>query len=170
MNLGDLKAPRGATHRKKRLGRGIGSGHGKTSSRGHQGQGSRTSGTVRPGFEGGQMPLYRRVPKFGFKNPFRVEYQPVNVRELDARAEKGKDGVIGPKLLAEAGLIHSAEKPVKILADGEVKSKVTVKAEAFSEGAKKKIEAAGGKAELIVHTVNPPPPRGSSKADRKQPA
>lgn len=165
MNLGDLKPPTGATHYKKRVGRGTGSGHGKTSGRGHKGQRGRSSGNVRPGFEGGQMPFYRRVPKFGFQNPFRVEYQPVNIRDLEAAAKHGQGGVVDGKALKAAGLIHAADKPVKILGDGELKAKLTVKAEKFSEEAKKKIEAAGGKAESIAPAPPKPVERRSKKTE-----
>jgi large subunit ribosomal protein L15 len=167
MNLGDLKPPKGATHKSKRVGRGIGSGMGKTSTRGHKGQRGRSSGNVRPGFEGGQMPFYRRVPKFGFKNPFRVEYQPVNVRDLEQAAKHAKDGIVDGKAFKAAGLIHSADRPVKILGDGELKSKVTVKAERFSEEAKKKIEAAGGKAELLAKPEPKPVVRHKNKTAKK---
>jgi large subunit ribosomal protein L15 len=155
MNLSDLKPAHGATHRRKRVGRGTGSGHGKTSGRGHKGQRARSSGNVRPGYEGGQNPFQRRVPKFGFSNPFRIEYQPVNVRDLEAAAKHAKGGVIDAAAFKAAGLIHSAQKPVKILSTGDLKAKLTVKADRFSEEAKKKIEAAGGKIELIVVETKP---------------
>lgn len=149
MNLSDLKPPSGATSYKKRVGRGIGSGLGKTSGRGHKGQRARSSGNVRPGFEGGQNPLYRRAPKFGFQNPFRTEYQAVNVRQLEAAAKYATGGVVDAAAFKKAGLIHHANSPVKILGEGELKLKLTVKANAFSAEAKKKIEAAGGKLDLI---------------------
>ena len=149
MNLSDLKPPSGATSYKKRLGRGLGSGLGKTSGKGHKGQRARSSGNVRPGFEGGQNPLYRRVPKVGFQNPFRREFQAVNVRDLEKASKLGTGGVVDAIALKKAGLIHHAARPVKILSVGDVKAKLTVKAEAFSAEAKKKIEAAGGKAEVI---------------------
>lgn len=162
--LSDLKPPKGAVTTKKRLGRGIGSGLGKTSGKGHKGQRARSSGNVRPGFEGGQMPFYRRVPKYGFKNPFRVEYQPVNVRDLEVAAKLASGGVVASKAFKAAGLIHSADKPVKILATGDLKSKITVRANRFSEEAKKKIEAAGGKIELI-----PEPKPAPAKPTRAKP-
>ena len=155
MNLTDLKAPKGANVNKKRLGRGIGSGLGKTSGKGHKGQRARSSGNVRPGFEGGQMPLYRRIPKFGFKNPFRTEYQPVNVRDLEQASKFANAGVIDAASFKKAGLIKSADRPIKILGTGDLKAKFTVKAEKFSEEAKKKIEAAGGKIEQIIREVAP---------------
>jgi large subunit ribosomal protein L15 len=110
---------------------------------------------VRPGFEGGQMPLYRRIPKFGFKNPFRLEYQPVNVRDLEQAAKHAK-GVVDAEAFKKAGLIHHESEPVKILGTGDLKAKLTVKANAFSAEAKKKIEAAGGKIDLIPK-VDPKP-------------
>lgn len=149
MNLSDLKPPKGAVMTTKRVGRGLGSGLGKTSGRGHKGQRARSSGNVRPGFEGGQMPLYRRIPKFGFQNPFRTEYQPVNVNQLEQAAKHATAGVIDAEALKKAGFIHHKSAPVKILGTGELKAKVTVKANAFSAEAKKKIEAAGGKVDLI---------------------
>ena len=149
MNLSDLKPPKGAVMTSKRVGRGLGSGLGKTSGRGHKGQRARSSGNVRPGFEGGQMPLYRRIPKFGFQNPFRTEYQPVNVNQLEAANKHATNGVIDAAALKKAGFIHHADSPVKVLGSGELKAKVTVKANAFSAEAKKKIEAAGGKVDLI---------------------
>ncbi len=149
MNLSDLKPPVNATSARKRVGRGIGSGLGKTSGRGHKGQRARTSGNVRPGFEGGQMPFHRRVPKFGFQNPFRVEYQPVNVRDLEAAAKFATNGVIDAAALKAAGKIHHADRPVKLLSVGEAKAKFTVRVDRYSAEAKKKIEAAGGKAELV---------------------
>jgi large subunit ribosomal protein L15 len=155
MNLSDLKPAHGATHRRKRVGRGTGSGHGKTSGQGHKGQRARSSGNVRPGYEGGQMPFSRRVPKFGFTNPFRVEYQPVNVSDLERAAKHAKAGVIDAAALKAAGMIHHVQGPVKILGGGELKAKLTIKADRFSEEAKKKIEAAGGKIELIAHERKP---------------
>lgn len=163
MNLGDLKPPRGANTSKKRVGRGVGSGLGKTSGRGHKGQRATTSGNVRPGFEGGQLPFYRRVPKFGFKNPFRVEYQPVNVSDLDQAVKHAKKGVVDAAALKAAGLIWSTVKPVKVLAAGELKTKVTVRANRFSAEAKKKIEAAGGTAEQIPDKTPAPVQRHKNK-------
>jgi large subunit ribosomal protein L15 len=162
MNLSDLKPPKGATSYKKRLGRGLGSGLGKTSGKGHKGQRARSSGNVRPGFEGGQMPLYRRIPKFGFKNPFRTEYQPVNVRDLE-QAAKHASGVVDAAAFKKAGLIHHESAPVKILGTGELKAKLTVKANAFSAEAKKKIEAAGGKVDLIAKVEPKPVVRHKNK-------
>ena len=172
MNLSDLKPPKGAVMTTKRVGRGLGSGLGKTSGRGHKGQRARSSGNVRPGFEGGQQPLYRRIPKFGFKNPFRVEYQPVNVRDLEQAAKHATGGVVDGKALEAAGLIHHSYNPVKILGTGELKAKLTVKVEAFSAEAKKKIEAAGGKIEVVLlegAPVDPNKIRPSLVSKQKKP-
>jgi large subunit ribosomal protein L15 len=142
MNLSTIKAPRKASEKRKRVGRGMGSGMGKTSTRGHKGQGSR-SGTLR-GFEGGQMPLHRRLPKRGFKNIFREEYAIVN---LDRLATLGETE-INPDVLKKAGVV-SGNKPVKILGDGDLKSALTVKAHKFSKSAQEKITKAGGKFEVL---------------------
>src|SRR5438034_6679064 len=142
MNLSNLKPPKGMKHAKKRVGRGQGSGQGKTAGRGHKGAKSRSGFKHKRGFEGGQMPLHRRVPKRGFHNPFRVEYQVVN---LDAIAEKFDAGtVVTPDLLRERGLVHGADAPVKVLARGDVAKALTVRAHKFSGKATEKIAAAGG--------------------------
>lgn len=148
MNLNHLRPAPGAKRTAKRVGQGIGSGSGKTSSRGHKGQNSRSGGGVRPGFEGGQMPLMRRIPKRGFNNArFRTLYQHVN---LDKLAVNFKDGdTVTIKDLYETRLVRKLDKPVKILARGEISGSLTIRAHAFSEQAVKKIEAAGGKAEVI---------------------
>jgi len=135
----------GATHYRKRVGRGPGSGHGKTAGRGYKGQKSRTGYRHQRGFEGGQMPLHRRVPKRGFTNIFRVEYDVVNLSELD-RFEAGQ--AITPETLAAARLSRR-NRPVKILGDGQVGKALTVSAHKFSAGAQAKIEAAGGRCEVI---------------------
>ena len=143
----ELMPSAGATKSRKRVGRGDASGHGSYSGRGLKGQKARAGGRVRPGFEGGQNPLIKKLPqKRGFVNPFRVEYDVVNVAELN-HFEAGT--VVTPELLVSAGVLKSAAKPVKILADGEVDRALTVKAKAFSIEAKAKIEAAGGKVEEI---------------------
>ena len=148
MNLSDLKPPRGAKHAKKRVGRGEGSGSGVTSGRGHKGQKSRSGFRRKRGFEGGQMPLHRRVPKRGFFNPFRVEYAVVN---LDTLAEEFKaDTVVTPELLREQGLVRANVKLVKVLARGDIQTALTVKAHKFSRKASEKITAAGGQAEVIT--------------------
>jgi len=146
MKLNELKSPAGATHRVKRVGRGIGSGHGKTSTRGHKGQKARSGGGVRPGFEGGQMPLQRRLPKRGFTNIFKKYYAVVNVGDL----ERFEDGtVVTPELLREAGLVNKAKDGVKILGSGELTKKLTVQAHRFSQQAEEKITARGGQIEVI---------------------
>ena len=146
MDLRDLRPAKGDKHSKKRVGRGMASGNGKTSGRGHKGQGSRAGGGVRPGFEGGQMPLTRRVPKRGFHNPFRTVYTPVNLDNLGV-FETGQE--VSPELLREKGL--AGKGLVKILGRGELDRPLTVKAHGFSRGAKEKIEAAGGRAEVLSH-------------------
>ncbi|MDO4618612.1 MAG: 50S ribosomal protein L15 [Clostridia bacterium] len=146
MRLEELKPREGSTHRKKIVGRGIGSGVGKTSGRGHKGQKARSGGGVRPGFEGGQMPLYRRLPKRGFTNIFAKKYVTVNVEVLD----KFNDGdEVTAESLLEKGIISKTLDGVKILGRGEVTKKLTVKVAKVSESAKEKIEKAGGKAEVI---------------------
>lgn len=152
MQTGDMKLnllgpARGARKAPKRVGRGTGSGHGKTSCRGSKGQTSRSGGGVRPGFEGGQMPLARRLPKRGFYNVFRVEYQAVNVGRLGI-FEPGSE--IDPQSLLNRRLIRRKGLPVKILGNGEVNRPLTVKAHAVSAAARKKIEEAGGSIELIA--------------------
>ncbi|MCG0276118.1 MAG: 50S ribosomal protein L15 [Thermosediminibacteraceae bacterium] len=146
MRLHDLRPAEGSRKKPKRVGRGIGSGHGKTSTRGHKGQNSRSGGGVRPGFEGGQMPLVRRIPKRGFTNKFKKEYAIVNVKALNVFEENTR---VTPELLKEKGLIKQIKDGVKILGDGELKVKLEVVAHAFSNSAKEKIEAAGGKVEVI---------------------
>jgi large subunit ribosomal protein L15 len=147
MSLSDLKPPRGAKHAKKRIGRGQGSGSGKTAGRGHKGAKSRSGFKFKRGFEGGQMPLHRRVPKRGFHNPFRVEYEVVNLDTLAARFDAGT--VVTPELLHERGLMSGAGRLVKVLARGDVDKALTVRAHRFSGKAAEKIAAAGGKAEAI---------------------
>jgi len=143
MKLHDLSPAPGSKRSRKRVGRGPGSGLGKTAGRGHKGGQSRTGYRQRPGFEGGQMPLIRRVPKRGFTNEFRVEYAVVNVGKLE-----GLGKTVNPELLAERGLVH-ARLPVKILAAGEISTAVTVSAHKFSAAARAKIEAAGGRCEEL---------------------
>ena len=146
MNLSNLKPPKGMKHAKKRVGRGQGSGNGKTAGRGHKGAQSRSGYHFKRGFEGGQMPLHRRVPKRGFHNLFRVEYDVVNVDTLVERFEAGVD--ITPELLREHGLAGGRRK-VKVLARGDVGRALTVKAHKFSGKAAEKIAAAGGTAEVL---------------------
>jgi large subunit ribosomal protein L15 len=145
MSLSNLRPAKGAKHAKKRIGRGQGSGNGKTAGRGHKGAKSRSGFKHKRGFEGGQMPLHRRVPKRGFHNPFRVEYDVVN---LDTLVERFEPGVaITPELLRETGLVGS--KRIKVLARGDVEKALTVKAHKFSGKAAEKIAAAGGTAEVL---------------------
>lgn len=148
MKLHELKPAKGAIQAKKRIGRGIGSGTGKTSGRGHKGQNARSGGGVRPGFEGGQMPLFRRLPKRGFTNIFAKQYAEVNVNDLN-RFEK--DTVVTPELLIEQGLVKKAKAKdgIKILGSGELEKALTVQAQKFTKGAEEKINAAGGKVEVI---------------------
>ena len=146
MKLHELHPAEGSTASQKRLGRGAGSGLGKTSGKGHKGAKARSGGGKRPGFEGGQMPLYRRVPKRGFNNIFGTEYAEVNVERLDCFNDG--DTVTVEKLL-EAGIIKKALDGVKILGNGDLSKKLTVQANKFTAGAKEKIEAVGGKAEVI---------------------
>src|SRR5262250_2680093 len=138
MNLSDIRPPKGQTHAKKRVGRGMGSGHGKTSARGHKGQHAGTGFSQKRGFEGGQMPLHRRLPKRGFTNIFKKEYAIVNVGSLEALENKSFD----PGTLLELGVIKKLKHGLKVLGAGDLKRKITVKAHVFSESAKKKIEDA----------------------------
>jgi large subunit ribosomal protein L15 len=148
MPLNNLRPPRGAKHSKKRIGRGQGSGQGKTAGRGHKGAKSRSGFKFKRGFEGGQMPLHRRVPKRGFHNPFRVEYEVVNLDTLASKFDAG--AVVTPDLLRERGLVASGSRPIKILARGEVGKALTVRAHKFSGKAAEKIQAAGGQTEAIA--------------------
>ena len=147
MKLENLKPAKGSTHNSKRVGRGQGSGKGGTSTRGTKGAQSRTGYSHKIGFEGGQMPLQRILPKFGFTNPTRVEYQPVNVSALQALAEAGVKA-IDPEAMIAAGLAHKGDL-VKVLGNGEITAAVEVTAHAFSKSAVSKIEAAGGKTTTI---------------------
>lgn len=147
MKLHELSPAAGATKDVKRIGRGHGSGHGKTAGKGHKGQWARSGGGVRPGFEGGQTSLARRMPKRGFNNIFAKEYTVVNVSDLEARFESG--AVIDAEALIKAGLVTKLLDGVKVLGNGELTKSFTVKAEKFSETAKSKIENAGGKIEVL---------------------
>ncbi len=142
--LHDLKPSSGSHRGRKRIGRGPGSGWGKTAGRGENGQNSRSGGGVRPGFEGGQMPLIRRIPKRGFTNINRVEYQVVNIRDLDRF-----EGDVTVEGLKAAGLVGSLRKPVKILGQGEIEKSLQVMAHAFTKSAQTKIEAAGGSVSIV---------------------
>ena len=154
MRLHDLRPRPGATHRRKRLGQGESSGHGKTSGRGGKGQTARSGSSIRIGFEGGQMPLIRRMPKRGFNNArFAVRYVPVNLEALN-RFDDG--AVVDETALRGHGLANGGER-IKILGDGQLTRKLTVKAHAFSASARAKIEKLGGVCELIARKVNPEP-------------
>ncbi|MBU1044289.1 MAG: 50S ribosomal protein L15 [Candidatus Omnitrophica bacterium] len=147
LKLNNLKSPKSAHKKKKIVGRGSGSGHGKTSGKGHKGQMSRSGKTIRPGFEGGQMPLIRRIPKRGFTSKFKAEYQIVNLQTLNKCEENSS---ISSKELLSLGLIHKLHVPVKILGKGKLTKKINIKAEKFSKTAQDAIEALGGKVEVIV--------------------
>ena len=146
MKLNELTPAPGSAKKAFRKGRGAGSGNGKTAGKGHKGQNARSGGGVRPGFEGGQMPLYRRLPKRGFKNHFAINYAIVNVSDLNTFEE---GAVVNAETLTAAGLVNDQLDGIKILGSGELTKKLTVQATAFSESAKAKIEAAGGKAEVM---------------------
>ncbi|KOP66324.1 50S ribosomal protein L15 [Paenibacillus solani] len=146
MKLHELSPAPGSRKERKRVGRGTSSGTGKTSGRGHKGQNSRSGGGVRPGFEGGQNPLYRRLPKRGFTNPTRKEYAIVNIEDLNSFAAGTE---VTPEVLVESGIVNNTKSGIKILGNGEVTVSLTVKANKFSQSAVEKIEAAGGKTEVI---------------------
>ncbi len=156
MRLSDLSPSPGSRKKNKRVGRGPGSGHGKTSCKGHKGQKSRSGGGTRIGFEGGQMPLQRRLPKRGFTNIFQKQYVTVNLKALTEISET----VVTPEIMLEKGLIKSIKDGVKILGDGEIKKPLTVKAHAFSASAKEKILKAGGGAEIIQRAKPVPDAQG----------
>jgi len=147
MKLHELSPAEGSTHARKRVGRGHGSGWGKTAGKGHKGQNARSGGGVRPGFEGGQMPLQRRIPKRGFVNIYRTVYENVNVGQLSARFEDG--AVVDAQALLDAHIIKDVRDGVKVLSNGDIDKKLTVKAAAFSKAAQEKIEKAGGKTEVV---------------------
>ena len=148
MNLSNIRAPKKSSEKRKRVGRGMGSGMGKTSTRGHKGQRSRTGSRMIRGFEGGQMPLHRRMPKRGFTNIFRKEFNIVSLERLVALGEELLGSPITPDVLRKAGVIK-AKHPVKILGDGELTVAITVHAHKFSKAAEEKITKAGGKIEVL---------------------
>lgn len=150
MDLSNLKPPAGATRSRKRVGRGPGSGLGKTAGRGHKGAKSRAGFKRKRGFEGGQMPLHRRVPKRGFKNPFREEFATVNLDTIAAAFEAGAE--VTPETLRAQGLLRGRVRPVKVLGRGEIAVALTIRAHRFSESAARKIAAAGGTAEVLAAT------------------
>ena len=147
MNLSNLRPAPGSTKKRKRLGRGPGSGNGKTAGRGHKGKGARSGGNTPLGYEGGQMPLQRRLPKRGFHNPFRVEYCVINLGQLEV-FEAGS--VVDPASLRERNLVRRNSMPIKILGDGELSKSLTVRAHKFSASARERLEAAGGVAEVLA--------------------
>ncbi len=146
MNLHNLAPAPGSKKRRKRIGRGPGSGHGKTATKGHKGILARSGGGKRPGFEGGQMPLVRRLPKFGFTNPSRIEYSIVNLKSFE---QWEGEGTVTPQAMVDAGLIKRKRLPIKILGVGELKKSLVVQAHKFSKSAEAKIQAAGGRVEVI---------------------
>lgn len=146
MNLHDLSPARGAKKKRKRIGRGPGSGHGKTATKGHKGIKARSGGGKRPGFEGGQMPLVRRLPKFGFTNPFRTEYNVLNLKSFETWTGPA---TVTPQALVDAGLVKRKRLQIKILGNGELTKPLVIQAHKFSESAKAKIQAAGGRVEVI---------------------
>ena len=146
MKINELSPAEGSRRGRKRVGRGPGSGHGKTSCRGHKGHKSRSGGGIRPGFEGGQMPIHRRLPKRGFKNPFRKEYSVVNVGDL-SRFEPNSQ--LDPDLLKQAGLVWKMLDGVKLLGSGEISHPLVVRIHKISDAARKKIEGAGGRVEIL---------------------
>ncbi|WP_447973045.1 50S ribosomal protein L15 [Nitrospira sp. Kam-Ns4a] len=147
MRLHELAPPPGAKKKPKRIGRGPGSGHGKTATKGHKGLLARSGGGKGPGFEGGQMPLVRRVPKYGFANPFRTVYSIVNLKAL---ASLGDVTEVTPQTLVQAGLVKNKRRPIKVLGEGEVNRPLVIQAHKFSKSAAEKIQAAGGKAEVVA--------------------
>jgi len=146
VKIADLRPSDGSRKKKKRVGHGVGSGHGKTSCKGHKGQKARSGGTKGPGFEGGQMPLQRRLPKRGFKNIFKIEFAVVNLKDINKI--EGVD-IITPEILIEKGILKNIKDGVKILGGGELQKPLTIKADAFSASASAKITAAGGKVEVL---------------------
>ncbi len=154
-NLSNLRAPKGANSNKKRVGRGMGSGIGKTSGRGHKGQGSRSGSRLMRGFEGGQMPLHRRLPKRGFTNIFRVEYFVLGLDKIAELVAAGSETELTLEALQQRGVVKGRNKLVKVLANGELTTAVIVHAHKFSAAAQKAIEAAGGKAVVIGAEATP---------------
>lgn len=146
MKLNEVRPAKGAIRKRKRRGRGIGSGLGKTAGKGHKGQQARSGAPKGKSFEGGQMKLTRRIPKFGFTNPFRVEYQVINVKTLQARFEDGD--TVSSATLAERGLLHKKYEPVKLLGEGDLSKKLSVHVDAVSGTARQKIESAGGSVQI----------------------
>ena len=146
MKLEELRPPEGSTKKRKRVGRGIGSGHGKTSCKGAKGQKARSGGGIKAGFEGGQMPLQRRLPKRGFRSPFKKRFALVHLKDLNRFP---KDTLVEPDLLMEAGLIRDKKEPIKLLSDGELQHPLTIRVHHASKAALQKVEAASGRVEVI---------------------
>ncbi|HYX70652.1 MAG TPA: 50S ribosomal protein L15 [Terriglobales bacterium] len=165
MNLSTVRAPKEASEKRKRVGRGMGSGMGKTSTRGHKGQRSRSGSRMMRGFEGGQMPLHRRIPKRGFVNIFRKEYAIINLERIAALGEK----TVTPEVLVKAGILRRADELFKVLGDGELKAAVTVYAHKFSKSAQEKITKAGGKVETIGGPAPEPRPAVSAPPKPRAP-
>ena len=151
MQIHELTPAPGSNKPSKRIGRGHGSGQGKTAGKGHKGQNARSGGGVRPGFEGGQFPIYRLHPKRGFKNPNHIEYEVINLAELEELFEAG--AVVDAKVLQERGVMKKGDRPLKILADGDLTKALKITADKFSAAAKQKIEAVGGSCTVIEHPV-----------------
>ena len=164
IKLHELKPAEGSRKNRNRVGRGIGSGNGKTSGRGHKGQKARSGGGVRPGFEGGQMPIYRRLPKRGFKNIWAKKYAEVNVETLEKKFESGE--TVDPVALIERGVLKNVLDGVRILGNGELTKKLTVVANGCTKSAAEKIKAAGGTIELITKEA-PVEEKSADKADKK---
>jgi large subunit ribosomal protein L15 len=164
MQLNQVRPARGATKKRKRVGRGPGSGHGGTATKGHKGHQARAGGGKGKGFEGGQMPYTRRIPKFGFKNPFRVEYQVVNVGLLEERFEAGSDVDAGA--LYARGVLQSKHAPVKLLGNGALTKKLQIKVDAVSASARQKVESAGGT--IVLDTATERQKRARAARGRKQ--
>ena len=146
MKLEELRPPEGSTKKRKRVGRGIGSGHGKTACKGAKGQKARSGGGIKAGFEGGQMPLQRRLPKRGFRSPFKKRFALVHLKDLNRFP---KDTLVEPDLLLEAGLIRDKKEPIKLLSDGELQHPLTIRVHQASKAALQKVEAASGRVEVI---------------------
>ncbi|MCA9671263.1 MAG: 50S ribosomal protein L15 [Myxococcales bacterium] len=163
--LATLAPPKGAKHKRKRKGRGPGSGNGTTAGKGQKGQKSRSGGKTTVGFEGGQMPLQRRVPKRGFKNPFRIDYYAINVGRIAEVFKAGES--VTPETLSDRGLVPRSSKLIKILGEGDVGHALDVQAHSFSASAKSKLEAAGGKAAVIETRVKNVGPKGSKRYQAK---
>lgn len=163
MQLNEVRPNRGAVKKRKRIGRGPGSGHGGTATKGHKGSQARAGANKGRGFEGGQMPFTRRIPKFGFRNPFRVEYQPINVGRIEERFEAGS--TVNADSLYERGLLQKLQKPVKLLGNGNLTKKIMVQVDAVSASARQKIEAAGGSVSILGEAAAKPATAGGRKAD-----